>query len=316
MRPATDPRPNTIGASTCGCATPAVRPAADGAAVQFKPGARPHSITTAAIPGGESFIGTDKPVIPGDGEAKRQGIELRPYRLSSSTITTAEFQAFVSATGYTTDAEREGVSFVFQTQVGNGADDLGGVHGTPWWRLVRGACWSNVTGARPNEGGRNDHPVVHVSWNDANAFATWVGGRLPTEAEWEHAACSGMGDIRYPWGDEDPPEGGGARCNIWAGPFPRTTDPQRAATGTVPARSGTPNVYGLYNLCGNVWEWTADRFGNQIGEDPYRRVLKGGSFLCHESYCFRYRIAARIGASPNSTTSHQGFRVLFDGSAA
>lgn len=268
-------------------------------------------IASARIPGGECFVGTDDPVIPGDGEARRGPIGLRPYALSRTAVTIAEFQAFVSATGHVTDAEREGASLVFQTQVREGADDLGGVIGMPWWRVVRGACWSNVSGSRLDGEARLDHPVVHVSWHDANAFAAWSGGRLPTEAEWEHAARGGMGDVRYPWGNEDPAEGGGTFCNIWAGSFPQAADAGRAAMGTVPARSGMANGYGLYNLCGNVWEWTEDRFSNQIGSDPNRRLLKGGSFLCHESYCFRYRIAARIGASPNSTTSHQGFRVFF-----
>lgn len=246
---------------------------------------------------------------------KRGAATLRSYDISLAAITTEQFHAFVVETGYVTDAERQGTSFVFHTQVGQGAEDLGGLHGTPWWRVVRGACWSNVTGDPRDFIDRRDHPVVHVSWNDALAFAHWAGGRLPTEAEWEHAARGGMGDVRYPWGDEDPEEGGGELCNIWAGPFPRPADPARAVAGTIPSRSGAPNAFGLYNLCGNVWEWTADRFANHIGEDPHRRLLKGGSFLCHESYCFRYRIAARIGAAPHLATSHQGFRVVIEQTA-
>ena len=155
----------------------------------------------------------------------------------------------------------------------------------------------------------NDLPVVHVSWRDALAYAIWAGARLPSEAEWEHAARGGLGDVRYPWGDEEPRTSGDRRCNIWHGIFPQHDGPK---PGPVAAGAFAPNGHGLYNTCGNVWEWTADTFHNGIGESPGRRTLKGGSFLCHESYCFRYRIAARIGAGEDVTTSHQGFRVAAD----
>lgn len=319
MKPATDtalPSHRTPLPASCCCV------AAEGQAdisERYPPPAssdRGSDIATAAIPGGAAWLGTDDPVIPGDGEMRRGACILPFFEMSRGAITTAEFGAFVEDTGYVTDAERQRTSFVFHTQLGRGSDDLGGVHGTPWWRVVRGACWSDVTGDPGDPVDRRDHPVVHVSWNDALAFAHWAGGRLPTEAEWEQAARGGLGDKRYPWGDDDPEEGGGERCNTWSGPFPRAADPVRAATGTIPSRSGTPNAFGLYNLCGNVWEWTADRFANHIGRDPHRRLLKGGSFLCHDSYCFRYRIAARIGAAPHVTTSHQGFRVVFDRSGA
>ena len=316
MKPATDP----AAMPSCGCCVASgAEGAPAGATMRPVPAPSPSGrciVASVPIPGGESFLGTDDPVIVDDGEMRRDPCILAPFEMSPAAVTTAEFRAFVEDTGYVTDAEREGASFVFHTQLGRDAEDLGGIHGTPWWRAVRGACWSNVTGDRRDPVDRSGHPAVHVSWNDAAAFARWAGGRLPTEAEWEHAARGGMGDARYPWGDDDPEEGGGALCNIWSGSFPQAADPVRAATGTVPSRWGAPNPYGLYNLCGNVWEWTADRFANHIGPDPHRRLLKGGSFLCHVSYCFRYRIAARIGAAPHVTTSHQGFRIAFDDAAA
>lgn len=268
-----------------------------------------HAPRARAIPGGTAIRGTDDPLIPSDGESPARKVHLTPFRMSPHTVTVREFAEFVNATGYVTQAERRGRSFVFQGQLAENAMDHGGLIGTDWWRDVAGACWKNPRGARRPDKGDPSLPVVHVSLTDARAYAASVGGRLPSEAEWEHAARGGQGDVRYPWGNDDPEEGGGARCKIWKGAFPTA----RAKTiGPDSALSFASNAYGLFNMVGNVWEWTDDVFHNGIGPDPNRHVLKGGSFLCHDSYCFRYRIAARIAVGPQTTTSHQGFRVAFD----
>ena len=277
-------------------------------ATERVPGTQP--LTTVSLAGGSSFVGTDNPVIPSDGEGPKRPVELQPYAIGATTVTVEQFAAFVDASGYITEAEREGTSFVFKSQVAADAQDRGGLFGTEWWRVIEGATWRNPFGARSHTQVEAGHPVAHVSWNDASAYAAWADARLPTEAEWEHAARGGLGDVRYPWGDDEPDTGPDRCCNIWRGPFPEHEGP---SPGTVPADAFAPNGYGLYNMVGNVWEWTADVFDNGIGADPGRRILKGGSFLCHRSYCFRYRIAARIGAPVTSTTSHQGFRIVAKG---
>jgi len=167
---------------------------------------------------------------------------------------------------------------------------------------------------------KEDHPAVHISWNDAKVYAEWAGGRLPTEAEWEHAARGGLGDVKFPWGDLEPDDHENFPCNIWQGRFPDENSGKDGYLTTAPARSFAPNGYGLYNLAGNVWEWTSDTYKvkslkKQVKERLKHmknyKLSKGGSFLCHKSYCFRYRIAARSGTSPDSATTHHGFRVVW-----
>lgn len=256
------------------------------------------------------MLGTNYPVIEADAEAPLRTVELPAYQLGMTTVTVREYSAFVAATGYITQAERNGYSHVFAHSIADHADDLGPMADMPWWHVVRGATWKNPFGCPTGVSGHPDLPVVHLSWEDCHHFAKSVGGRLPSEVEWEHAARGGLGDVRYPWGDDEPPEGGGDLCNIWSGQFPEYSTPLCPSLKV--ATSSLANGYGLRNMSGNVWEWTADIFSNAMGQDTKKRLLKGGSYLCHHSYCWRYRIAARMGVSIGATTDHIGFRVVFD----
>ncbi|MGH3324677.1 MAG: SUMF1/EgtB/PvdO family nonheme iron enzyme, partial [Streptomyces sp.] len=175
---------------------------------------------------------------------------------------------------------------------------------TPWWRQVHGADWRHPEGPDTDVEERAHHPVVHVSYADALTYCTWSGARLPTEAEWEYAARGGLSGQPYPWGAERDP-GGHYRMNIWRGSFPGRNTAADGYAGTCRVDAFPSNGYGLFNMTGNVWEWCADRFGPGLGQ----RVLRGGSYLCHESYCLRYRTSSRMGITPDSSTGHTGFRV-------
>ena len=261
-------------------------------------------IETIALPGGEFVMGSDAGEgLPADGEGPARRVALEPFRIGATTMTNREFGDFVRATRYVTEAERAGESFVFYLQVAEALRPAirKVAAGLPWWLSVGEACWQRPEGPGSHIRDRLDHPVVHVSWNDAHAYCEWAGVRLPTEAEWEFAARGGLEQKRYPWGDELRPHGE-LRCNIFQGDFP-----DRPAEGWNPgpmeARAFPPNGYGLYNTSGNVWEWCADWFS------PGQRTTRGGSFLCHDSYCNRYRVAARGSNTPSSSASNCGFRV-------
>lgn len=274
------------------------------------------------IPGGRAEIGTDRPYLPSDGEGPRRFQRVRPFRLGSTTVTNAQFAEFVAETAYVTDAERFGWSYVFYRHV-QGVEETAGVVGVEWWRRVDGACWRVPFGPGSTTLGREDWPVVHVSWHDATAFAAWAGGRLPTEAEWEHAARGGLVGTLYPWGDRHPDDVSFQPCNIWQGRFPEFDTGADGFAGLAPARSFEPNGFGLYNMSGNCWEWTAESFrvrslkaaaraANERAQEAGLKLLKGGSHLCHASYCHRYRIAARTSNTPDTSTGHIGFRLAFD----
>jgi formylglycine-generating enzyme required for sulfatase activity len=281
-------------------------------------------IETLPIPGGSGLLGTNEHILAVDGERPLRRVQLKPFRAMPTSVTNAMFHDFVDATGYVTEAERFGWSFVFQAHIPAEVGDTQAVSSTPWWRKVEGASWRLLHG-RGSEGAWNaEHPVVHISWNDARTFAAWAGGRLPTEAEWEHAARGGLGDVRFPWGNVEPDDASFQPCNIWQGKFPALNTGRDGYLATAPAMSFQPNGYGLYNMCGNVWEWTSEPFLiRSVGKSARERMkqmrgtklLKGGSFLCHKSYCYRYRVAARTGNSPDSTASHMGFRLVFDSQA-
>ncbi|MFF4371573.1 formylglycine-generating enzyme family protein [Streptomyces sp. NPDC001594] len=263
-----------------------------------------------ALPGGRFLMGTEDPEgFPTDAEGPVREVAVRPFRIAATTVTNARFATFVKATGHVTEAERFGFSFTFGAFL---AEEVAAVSppvaGVPWWRAVEGASWRSPEGPGSDVTARQDHPVVHVSWNDALAYCAWSGTRLPTEVEWEYAARGGLEQRRYPWGDELTP-GGRHMCNIWQGEFPVLNTAADGHVSTAPVKSFRPNGFGLYNTVGNVWEWCADAF---TPGDETSRAMRGGSYLCHDSYCNRYRVAARSSNTPDSSTGNIGFRVAAD----
>jgi formylglycine-generating enzyme required for sulfatase activity len=259
--------------------------------------------------------------FPADGEGPVRQVSLSAFYISKFAVADRQFAEFVRETAYRTEAERFGWSFVFRNHV---PEPVRGpaMPGTPWWVRVDGADWAHPEGPDSSVLARPNHPVVHVSWNDALAYCAWAGYRLPTEAEWEYAARGGLDGKTYPWGDELTP-GGRHMCNIWQGVFPDTDLGEDGFACVAPVDSFTPNGFGLFNAVGNTWEWCADYFDplwhiQATSADPVgppsgiTRVTKGGSYLCHESYCRRYRSAARTGTPPDTSTGHIGFRVARD----
>lgn len=245
------------------------------------------------LEGGRFRVGSESPeAFACDGEGPVRQVTLGPFHISRFAVTNAQFAEFVRKSGYRTETERFAWSFVFRNHLAEQALPPAtasyAMPGAPWWVRVDGADWSHPEGPNTSVWGsamrcRPDHPVVHVSWNDALAYCNWAGYRLPTEVEWEYAARGGLDQKTYPWGDDLMPAGRHT-CNIWQGTFPDNDLGEDGFTSAVPV--GPPS-----------------------GD---RRVMKGGSYLCHASYCWRYRNAARTGTEPDTSTGHIGFRVVRD----
>ena len=283
--------------------------------------ATPPATDFVNVPSGCFTMGTDDPSgHPDDGEGPAHVVELDDFAIARHAVTNEEFAAFVTASGYRTTAERLGDSFVFAGLLPADFPPTQAVAAAPWWRLVPGANWRHPEGPQSDLRGRARHPVVHVSWDDAQAYCAWSNTRLPTEAEWERAARGGLAGTHFPWGHEREP-GGEHRMNVYQGDFPHRDLGSDGWIGTCPVGSFAPNGFGLYEVTGNVWEWCADWFdatyyARSPREDPtgplsgQARVMRGGSYLCHESYCSRYRVDARSSNTPDSTTGNLGLRVV------
>jgi len=315
------------------------------------------------IPGGKFLMGSDAGYAYGN-EKPAHRVEVAPFFLDATPVTNADFAKFVGETGYITVAERPVIweelrkqvpagtpkppdevlqpgSLVFRATAGPvDLRDMGN-----WWQWTHGASWRHPEGPGSTIEGREDHPVVQVAWEDANAYAKWAGKRLPTEAEWEFAARGGLEGARYAWGGEENPDGQ-FMVNRWTGEFPYRNDASDGFTGTSPVGSFPANGYGLFDMGGNVWNWCSDLYRSDTfadrandqhacsdprgpeameGERPVagdpspptvagaeRRVIKGGSFLCHPDYCESYRPSARRGTPPDTGSSHVGFRCAMD----
>jgi sulfatase modifying factor 1 len=278
------------------------------------------------LDGGEFAMGSDR-FYPEERPVHRVSVE--PFELARFAVTNREFAAFVDATAYVTVAERpldstefpdaaalDPGSLVFEPTLG--PVDLG--NWRAWWRWVPGASWRHPRGPESGLDGRGEHPVVQVAYEDANAYAGWVGARLPTEAEWEYAARGGLAGATYAWGEEP---NDGARANTWQGRFPYQNDGATGWVYTAPVGSFPPNGYGLHEMTGNTWEWTATSWSasheveahcapaGHSGHSGGRTsmVTKGGSHLCSPEYCLRYRPAARSMQTTDSSTTHLGFRL-------
>lgn len=314
--------------SPCCAATATTAPPASGTdATPAPPVRNPRSTKGQRLVTGGNFLMGDHfdEGYPADGETPLHPVDLPAFHIDEAAVTNRAFAKFVRETGYVTESERIGVSAVFHLAVDAApADVLHRLDTTPWWIAVRGADWRRPEGPRSNLGTRSQHPVVHVSWNDAAAYAAWAGKRLPTEAEWEYAARGGLEGRRYAWGDELTPRGQW-RCNIWQGRFPDVNTEDDGYLTTCPVKTYRPNGFGLWGTAGNVWEWCADLFDPEYyarsprtdprGPDATTtgaRVVRGGSFLCHDSYCNRYRVAARSANTPDSASVNMGFRCAND----
>ena len=285
--------------------------------------------TFVLVPEGEFWMGSDRSPYLADGEGPQRQVWLPSYEISATTVSNLEFERFVSETGFITDAEIYGWSYVFEGLLKNSLksshEDARSL-GAPWWVAVEGANWRHPFGDEREQSDSADHPVVHVSYNDSIAYCNWAGVRLPTEAEWEKAARGGLENCEFPWGN-DFLVNGAYNANIWQGEFPSSNSCQDGFFGTAPVKSFQPNSFGIYNMIGNVWEWTSDSWSihwhkkasmetrrNPKGPDKghHQKVLKGGSYLCHDSYCFRYRNSARSRNSVDSSTGHTGIRYVRD----
>ncbi len=275
------------------------------------------------IASGAFIMGTNEDYrYPGDGEGPAREITVGAFRIAKHSVSNAQFAAFIDDTGYRTEAEQYEWSFVYHQFLPDDFPDTRAVEATPWWRQVYGADWAHPAGSQSNLDGLADHPVVHTTWTDAQAYCAWAGVRLPTEAEWEMAARGGLIQKRFVWGDEFSP-GGQTMCNIFEGSFPVKNTAEDGYVGTSPVDAFPPNGFGLHDMAGNVWEWTNDWFHTEFHASGPRtnpqgppsgqaKAMRGGSYMCHDSYCHRYRVSARSSNTPDSSAGNLGFRVAAD----
>ncbi|OUW34561.1 MAG: sulfatase [Flavobacteriaceae bacterium TMED179] len=303
------------------------------------------------IPKGDFMMGSKGPQARPD-EAPIHRVKVDGFWIDKTEVTNAQFATFVEATGYVTTAEKpvyweemkkqlppdtpkphdsllQASSLTFKAT--NGPVDLNNY--AAWWEWKPKASWRNPRGKGSFIEGKEDHPVVHVSWDDANAYAKWAGKRLPTEAEWEWAARGGLKDKKYPWGNEEINDGK-AKANSWEGSFPYNNTNKDLFFYSAPVKSFEANGYGLYDMAGNVWEWCSDWYhydyyktlsgktstnpqGPKSSYDPFnpyiaQRIIRGGSFLCNDNYCSGYRVASKMKSSPDTGSQHTGFRCVKD----
>ena len=287
------------------------------------------------IPGRVFDMGTNSPGIQNNGEEPRRKVSVSKFLIDKYEVNNLQFDEFVRDTGYMTDAERWKWSFVLHSAMTKRQQRIAEVdkmvRDAPWWALLEGSYWKEPEGTGTNVfknhkrwGNRRNHPAVHISWNDANAFCNWRdGSRLPTEAEWELAARGPQERKVFPWGNKFKPNTR-HMANIFTGNFPSNNTMEDGYSYTAPVNAyGPQNEYGLYNMVGNVWEWVSDWWSikhpvSEILDNPrgpkngVEKVKKGGSFLCHKSYCYRYRNAARFKVEADSGTQNSGFRCAKD----
>ena len=249
------------------------------------------------IPGGGFVLGAE-PEYPEEGPPQK--VFVSPFRLGTHEVTNSQFAAFVAATGYVTEAERNDGSAQFRDSITPG-DFMS------WWSIDSGATWRTPEGEGSTLDGRSLHPVVHVTLNDARAYADWAGGRIPTEVEWEYAASLGLFDPMDAESGVYHPDGT-LRANIWTGFFPIMNSARDGFAGTAPVGCFEPGLTGAYDMIGNVWEWTDTPFAPAVP----RFTIKGGSYLCSEDFCQRYRVAARQSLEGDFSTAHIGFRIVQD----
>ncbi len=314
------------------------------------------------VPGGEFLMGSDHKLAQKN-ERPAHKVRVQGFWMDRTHVTNAQFAEFVKATGYVTTAEKKPDWETLKVQLPRGTPKppesalvagamvfVGTDKPVPlndysrWWAYMPGADWRHPQGPQSSIQGKDDHPVVQVSYEDAQAYAKWAGKRLPTEAEWEFAARGGLEQATYAWGDDFAPQGK-MMANVWEGKaerFPVVSPKAGGAEGTLPAGTFPPNGYGLYDMTGNAWQWVADWYdaayfagqaklakivdprgpassfdpddGN-VPEQAPKRVTRGGSFLCNVDYCLSYRPSARRGTDPYNPMSHLGFRLVMDGKA-
>lgn len=277
-----------------------------------------ESAAMVTIPAGRYWIGSNR-FYPE--EQPRREVSVAPFRIAVAPVTNGQFAAFVAESGYSTVSEctpdpalypgltaeqRRPASAVFQPPPAH----MDRSTHRAWWALVPGADWRHPRGPGSSIEGLDNHPVVHIAWADALAYCDWAGVRLPTAEEWEVAARGGLVDADYAWGSELNPDGRWM-ANTWQGPFPWHNEKQDGWDWTSPVGHYPANGYGLFDVCGNVWEWTSTPWLVQPGQQE-RRVVKGGSFLCADNYCLRYRPSALIAQTLDTATCHMGFRCAAD----